>query len=277
MKSMMKTRFGDIDRSIEGIHKSIEDIDTSIGEMKGTIKTGFGNMNTNFDTKIGGIESNMQQLLGAVLGGVKPDVSDPREMLRQLKNTFMQSIILVSKTGKEKADIQKKADIVFTWLEESEFSVEDVSAVDLGIEGNALELLVRGGYMDHALKFGWEKCSLTVLPYIAQEYYNMLRRGHIDLVKRVLDLCKKDIPSEDVAKKALYTAASTMIYTDYEENFIHVDSTNEWVGIRQFLKDIHLTLLKEPISHKDARDKIREHTFKVSDKDFNSIFERIFV
>ena len=286
MTSTMNTRFGDMDTRFGDMDTRFDDMDTRFGDRFDdmdtrfdTTDTRFGDMDTRFDTTDTSINTGfeqMQKLLGAMLGGVKPDVSDPGEMLRQFKKTFMKNIILVSKTGQEKADIQKKADIVFTWLNESQFSVEDISTVDLGIEGNALELLVRGGHMDHALNFGWEKCSLTVLPYIAQEYDNMLRRGHINLVKGVLDLCKKDIPREDVAKKSLYMAASTMIYTDYEENIIHVGSTNEWVGIRQCLKDIHLTLLKKPISHGDARDEIRKHTLTVPDKKFNLIFERIF-
>ena len=202
---------------------------------------------------------------------VKPDLSDPGEMLRQFKKTFMQNIILVSKTD------QDKADIILTWLKESQFTVEDVSAVDLGIKGNALELLVRGGYMDQALKFDWEKCSLTVLPYLVLEYDNLSCRGHLDIMKDVLNLCEKDFPRMDVAKKALYMTASNMIYTDYKNNLMDVDSTCKWIGIHQCLENIHKTYLNRPVSHKDSRAKIREHTATVPDKEFNSIFERIFM
>ena len=268
------------DTRLKGMEDSIEDmknnrlkgIENSIGEMKNDIKEDMKNF---MNTGLAKSSEQMQRILGAMLGNVKPDVRDPGEMLRQFKKTFMQNIIFVSNTGQEKADIQKKADIVFTWLDESQFSLKDVSAIDLGIEGNALELLVRGGHMYHALDFDWEKCSLTVLPYIAQEYDNMLSHGHIDLVKGVLDLCKNDIPREDVTKKAIYRAASIMIDTDYGEDLMNVCTINEWVGIRQCLKNIHKTLLKEPIS--DARSNIRKHTSAMPEEKFNSIFERIFV
>ena len=288
----MNTTINDMNTTIGDMKEEIKNLNTTLGDMNTTMETGFENTNTNFDksigkmkgkiiedintnfdtkfdTKFGGIEKSMQRLLGAVLGGVKPDVSDPGEMLRQFKKTFMNNIILVSKTD------QDKADIVLTWLKESQFTVEDVSAVDLGIEGNALELLVRGGYMDQALKFDWEKCSLTVLPYLVHEYDNIINRGDINLMKSVLYLCEKDFPEKDVAKKALYMAASNMIYSDYNNNILLGKCyTKTWIGIRQCLEDIHQTIMSEPIT--DARKEIMKYT-NMSDEKFNSIFERIFV
>ena len=281
----------DMINEIKTMNTTINAMNTTIGDMKEeintlntTVKTGFKdtktgfkdtntNLGTKIDTKIGGIENSMQKLLGAVLGGVKPDVSDPGEMLRQFKKTFMNNIILVSKTD------QDKADIVLTWLKESQFTVEDVSAVDLGIEGNALELLVRGGYMDQALNFDWEKCSLTVLTYFVHEYDNIFNRGDIDLMKSVLYLCGKDLPKRDVAKKVLYTAASSMIYLDYNNNILLDDecNTKTWVGIRQCLEDIHQTVMGKPISNTNVRKEIMEEYTTMSDEKFNSIFERIFV
>ena len=282
MDTRLDTDFGEINTKLDTDFEEINTrLDTDFGEINtrfGNMDTGFGKINTRFEeinTQIVKSSEQTQKLLGDMLGGVKSDVRDPREMLRQFKKTFMQNIILVSKTGQEKADIQRKADIVFTWLDKSQFSMEDVSAVDLGIEGNALELLVRGGYMDQALKFDWEKCSLTVLPYIAQEYNNILRRGHIDIMKGVLDLCENDFPGEDVAEKAIYMAASRMIYSDFKRNLVNV--TSEWIGIIQCLKDIHKKILQEPISEEYARDKIRKHISNVPEEQFNSIFERIFV
>ena len=96
-------------------------------------------------------------------------------------------------------------------------------------------------------------------------------------MKSVLYLCEKDFPRLDVAKKALYMAASSMIYSDYKNNLMDVYITRKWIGIPQCLENIHQTILGKPISHKDSRAKIREHTATVPDKEFNSIFERIFM
>ena len=157
MDTRLDTDFGEINTKLDTDFEEINTrLDTDFGEINtrfGNMDTGFGKINTRFgnmDTGFGKINTRFeeintqivksseqtQKLLGDMLGGVKSDVRDPREMLRQFKKTFMQNIILVSKTGQEKADIQRKADIVFTWLDKSQFSMEDVSAVDLGIEGN---------------------------------------------------------------------------------------------------------------------------------------------
>jgi len=157
------TRLKGIETSIENMGNNIEDIknkrlksiETTIGEIKDSIvdmkKDVKEDMKNTMTTEFTKSNDQMRRLLGDMLGGVKPDVRDPGEMLRQFKKIFMENIIFVSKTGQENADIQKKADIVFTWLKDSQFSIKDISEVDLGIEGNALELLVRGGHMDHAL------------------------------------------------------------------------------------------------------------------------------